>query len=170
MGGQEEQPSNNKIRPFAATPCRGEDAAGSSAVYLSSRSCQDPALDGWVWRDVPGRAVSLGKAARRWGLQSAGMCVRAIWQSRAGGPPLREIEGGDGVNIRKTYVWATCCPPGRRNQPGVLSITRFPDWTEPDQVRIARQGCQGLIVTINPAGSRVWSGPGARRKCRGLTS
>jgi hypothetical protein len=98
------------------------------------------------------------------------MCVRAIWQSRAGGPPLREIEGGDGVNIRRAYVWASYCSPGRRSQPGVLSITRFPDWTEPDVLQIARQGCQGLIVTINPAGSRVWLGPGARRKCRGLTS
>jgi hypothetical protein len=80
------------------------------------------------------------------------------------------LRGGDGVNIRKAYVWASCCSPGRRSQPGVLSITRFPDWTEPDVLQIARQGCQGLIVTINPAGSRVWSGPGATRKCRGLTS
>ena len=54
-----------------------------------------------------GEAVrAAGMAARCWGLQSVGMCVRAIWQSRAGGP-LREIEGGNGVNIKRAYVWAS---------------------------------------------------------------
>jgi hypothetical protein len=68
-----------------------EDAAGSSAVYLSARSCQDPALDGWVWRDVPGASVSLGKAAKTLGVAIG----RDVCQSNMAKPGWWATVAGD---------------------------------------------------------------------------
>lgn len=61
--------------------------------------------------------------------------------------------GGDGVNIKGPYRHPAA-HTGRRSQPVLLSIARFPDWTG-SSLQIARQGSQGLIMAVNQAGQRV---------------
>jgi hypothetical protein len=83
--------------------------------------CPERPRPGSCWMDGTPPGVESGERCSQlrwqqhvWGCSLSG-CVRAIWQSRAGGP-LREIEG-NGVNIEAAYRHPAVRQDGGASQP-----------------------------------------------------
>jgi hypothetical protein len=152
-----------------AAQCRGGCRDGRRLLFIICSSAAKARLliDG-PGGASPGESGESGEAVQPAGLGSGrfGVAVsrevaRTIWQSRAGGP-LREIEG-DGVNIK------TAQPVPARPLKALLD--GCPEWPGARDCLQIAAGMSGADRGNRPRpGQRVWSGPGARRKCRGFTS
>lgn len=152
-------------------------------LLIRSEDAKSRLLDGWYdgsRRGAPGTTIKVwGNGAANWDgyrvclrLQSVGG-GRAIWQSRAGGPK-REIEGtaliwrgrisrtfplqvAERASVPANFVFSMCTAFLRE----LLRCLGWLDWTmvndgrEPASLQIARQGCQGPIITVHQAGQRV---------------